>query len=185
MYSAELMVSEHDNILRALQILRAASCRILEGGAVEDKDFRKLIAFARNYADKHHHGKEEQIFFREMAARLGDAGKNLVQHGMLVEHDMGRLHISELEKALDQYKTDPQTIYKATIIAEAMGYAALLQRHIDKENQVVYPFGERSLPEEVLLQIDEETSAFERAAEEAGTQETYLGILNELAEKYL
>jgi hemerythrin-like domain-containing protein len=185
MYSVALMVAEHDNILKLLEVIRAACCGVVEGREIVDGDFRKMIAFARNYADKHHHGKEEQIFFREMSEKLGPAGYNLVQHGMLVEHDLGRLHMSELEKALDRYKEDPRTIDKVNILAEAMGYAGLLQRHIDKENQVVYPFGERSLPQDILRQIDEETQSFEHAAAEAGTQETYLRVLSELAEKYL
>ena len=185
MYSAELMVAEHDNILKLLDVIRAACCGAVEGKAIVDEDFRKMIAFARNYADKHHHGKEEQIFFREMADKLGDAGYKLVQHGMLVEHDLGRLHIAELEKALDRYKENPSTMDKVHILAEAMGYATLLQRHIDKENQVVYPFGERGLSQEVLLRIDRETRAFEAAADETGVRETYLAILDELAGKYL
>lgn len=185
MYSVELMVSEHDNILKLLEVIRAACCGIVEGKEVVDGDFRKMIAFARNYADKHHHGKEEQIFFREMSEKLGDAGYNLVQHGMLVEHDLGRLHMSELEKALDRYQKNPQTIDKVCIMAEAMGYAGLLQRHIDKENQVVYPFGERGLSQEILSQIDEETRTFEAEAESQGVQVVYLEILRELTEKYL
>lgn len=185
MYSAELMVAEHDNILKLLEVIRAAACGIVEGKEVVDGDFRKMIAFARGYADKHHHGKEEQIFFREMASKLGEAGYKLVQHGMLVEHDLGRLHIAELEKALDRYRENPRTIDKVNILAEAMGYAGLLQRHIDKENQVVYPFGERALPREVLEQIDTETREFERIADERGVRETYLGILDELTKKYL
>lgn len=185
MYSVELMVAEHDNILKLLEVIRAACCHIAEGGEVVDEDFRKMIFFARNYADKHHHGKEEQIFFREMAQGLGAAGQNLVQHGMLVEHDLGRLHISELEKALDRYRENPKTIDKVNILAEAMGYAGLLQRHIDKENQVVYPFGERSLPPHILRQIDEETRAFESNAEVQGVQTIGLDILRELTGKYL
>ncbi len=185
MYSVELMVAEHDNILKLLEVVRASSCGIAEGREVVDEDFRKMIFFARNYADKHHHGKEEQIFFREMADKLGPAGYNLVQHGMLVEHDLGRLHISELEKALDRYREEPKTIDKVNILAEAMGYVNLLQRHIDKENEVVYPFGERSLSQEVLRQIDVETRVFETNAEGHGIQAACLDILRELTEKYL
>ncbi len=185
MYSVELMVAEHDNILKLLEVIRAASCGVAEGKEIVDGDFRKMIVFARTYADKHHHGKEEQIFFREMSDKLGDAGYKLVQHGMLVEHDLGRLHIAELEKALDRYAENPRTIDKVSILAEAMGYAGLLQRHIEKENQVVYPFGERALPQEILRQVDEETRAFEADAQDRGVQSGGLELLRELTEKYL
>ena len=43
---------------------------------------------------------EEQFLFREMVAYLGATGKNLIQSGMLVEQDLCRSHILDLEMAL-------------------------------------------------------------------------------------
>lgn len=184
MYSIELMVEEHDHILELLTVIRKACCGILEGQEVDDGDFRNMIAFARNYADKHHHGKEEQILFQEMTQRLGQIGVNLIQHGMLVEHDLGRLHMSNLETALNQYRDDPKTIYKLNILAEAAGYANLLQRHIEKENQIVYTYAEKNLTQDILQSVDERVQEFEKNAQQAKTQETYLQMLRELKEKY-
>ena len=178
------MVEEHDHILELLTVIRKACCGILEGQEVDDGDFRKMIAFARNYADKHHHGKEEQILFQEMTKRLGQIGVNLIQHGMLVEHDLGRLHLSNLETALNQYRDDPKTIYKLNILAEAAGYANLLQRHIEKENQIVYTYAEKNLTQDILQSVDERVQEFEKNAQQAKTQETYLQMLRELKEKY-
>lgn len=184
MYSVELMVEEHDNILRLLAVIRKACCGILEGREVDDGDFRTVIAFARNYADKHHHGKEEQILFKEMTERLGAIGVNLIQHGMLVEHDLGRLHITNLEKALDQYKEEPQTLHKLSILAEAMGYANLLQRHIDKENQIIFTYAEKNLPADILESVDSRVRAFEAEAQRNNVQEAHLSALRVLTEKY-
>jgi len=184
MYSIELMVEEHDHILELLTVIRKACCGVLEGKEVDDGDFRRMLAFARNYADKHHHGKEEQILFQEMTQRLGQIGVNLIQHGMLVEHDLGRLHLSNLETALNQYRDDPKTIYKLNILAEAAGYANLLQRHIEKENQIVYTYAEKHLAQDVLQSVDERVQEFEKNAQQTQTQETYLQMLRELQEKY-
>ena len=182
MSSIDLMIHEHDNILVLLSCIRNACCGILEGQSVEESDFRDMIQLARSYADRHHHGKEEQILFREMTAHLGSTANNLIRHGMLVEHDLGRLHIRELEAALDRYHETPSTREKLNIIAEAAGYASLLQRHIEKENEVVYPFAARSLPQEVLEQIDQEVQLFEEQADvqRAGS----LQLLSKLAKKY-
>lgn len=185
MNSIKLMVEEHDNILKLLSVMRNACCGILEGQEVDDGDFRKMISFARNYADKHHHGKEEQILFKEMLERLGQVGVNLIQHGMLVEHDLGRLHIAELEKALNDYQKAPKTEYKLNILAEAISYANLLQRHIDKENQVVYTYAEKNLPGDILQQVNARVAHFEAQAEESQVPQTCLQALKELSEKYL
>ena len=184
MYSVKLMVQEHENILKLLAVIQKACCDILDGKEVNTGDFRDMIAFARNYADKHHHGKEEQILFQEMTEHLGDIGVNLIQYGMLVEHDLGRLHISELEKALDQYEKNPLTGFKLNILTEAMGYANLLQRHIDKENQVVYTYAEKNLSPDILRSVDQRVKAFEEEADKNKVQNTYLDLLKALQNKY-
>lgn len=184
MYSVELMVAEHDNILKFIDVVRKACCGILDGREVNADDFEKMIAFARGYADKHHHGKEEQILFAEMTQHLGPVAENLVRHGMLVEHDLGRLHIADLEAALGRYREDPQTIHKLGILAGAAGYANLLERHIARENEAVYPYAERQLPEDIRQSVEERTRAFEADAEARGVQAHSLGILRELTEKY-
>lgn len=182
MNAIDLMIEEHDNILEFIGVVRKACCGILEGKHIAVEDFRDMITFARTYADRHHHGKEERFLFNDMVERLGELAVNLVQHGMLVEHDMGRFHMSELEKALDSYKMDGGTETKLKIITNASAWTDLLQRHIEKENGVVYPFAQRSLSAEVLRRIDERAEEFER--EEAAAREAALKILAELKEKY-
>lgn len=184
MYSVELMVMEHDNILKFIGAVENACCRIIEGNEVNTEDFEKMIYFARNYADKHHHGKEEQVLFAEMTNHLGKIGTNLIQHGMLVEHDLGRLHISDLEESINLYKEAPITLHKLGIIEGASGYAKLLKRHIGKENEVIYPYAEKSLTEEVLISVDERVRAFEEEANAQGVQKHCLDLLKELTEKY-
>lgn len=184
MNSVELMVSEHENILRFNQTVRNACKAILDGNEICVEDFRDMISFARNYADKHHHGKEEQILFKEMVDRLGQVGRNLITHGMLVEHDFGRLFISELEIALNQYQLNSDSDVKLDIIANAIGYTKLLKRHIDKENEVVYTYAQKNLPEEVLNEVNSKTDDFERSAVGNGIQKKYSEILKALESKY-
>lgn len=184
MNSIELMVAEHKNILALVAVMRKASCDILEGASVEVNDFRDMITFARTYADAHHHGKEEKILFREMTERLGSAAVKLIQHGMLVEHDMGRFHLGELEMALERYESSPNTIDKLEILVNAGAWADLLQRHIDKEDSVVYTFAEREFTADVLQSINNEVELFEKEAEENKIQEIALNLLKKLTEKY-
>ncbi len=182
MNGIEILLEEHNNILTFVEVVRKICCEILEGQPIVEEDFREVIQFARSYADKHHHGKEEQILFREMTAQLGPLAVNLIQHGMLVEHDMGRLYVSELESALERYLTDPNTMDKLQLLTGAVGYTNLLQRHVEKENNAVYPFAQRSLSQEILDTVDAETQAFEDLA--ATERETSLQLLRKLALKY-
>ena len=100
--------------------------------------------------------KEEKILFQAMMERLGTVAVNLIQHGMLVEHDLARLHVMELENALNAYEKEKTPENKLDIIANAVGYCYLLKRHVDKENAVVYPYAEKNLSADVMKQLDEE-----------------------------
>lgn len=184
MNSIELMVEEHKNINRMLKVVRSACYKVLQGEDICFDDFDKMIDFIKNYADVHHHGKEEKFLFKEMVEHLGRMGTNLVTHGMLVEHDWGRLFISELKEALERVKAGDDES-KLDVIANAVGYANHLARHIDKEDAVVYTFAERQLTDEIMDRVNKQTEIFEEEAKEQGTQENYMRLLVELEQKFI
>ncbi|MDF2822166.1 MAG: Hemerythrin cation binding domain protein [Clostridiales bacterium] len=184
MNNVELMISEHKYILRMLKVVRKANFDILKGEDICYEDFDHMVDFIRTYADAHHHGKEEKFLFKEMLAHLGQIGTNLITHGMLVEHDLGRLYIHDLLEALERVKAGDEES-KLDVIANAIGYTHLLTRHIGKEDEVVYTFGAKKLPAEVFEEIDRQAEAFEKDAEKIGTQKKYITLLEELEAKYL
>ena len=166
-----------------LKIVRIFCRKLYDKEEVNFDDFEKMIYFIKNYADKHHHGKEERLLFNRMVKYLGPAAQKLVTHGMLVEHDMGRLFMSELGIALDNYKMgDIDSVLD--IIANAISYTHLLERHIQKENDIVYPFAEKNFKKEISDEIQKECDDFEDKALEQGFQDKYLSMLENLENKY-
>lgn len=184
MNSIDLMVAEHKYILRMLKVVRKASFNILQGRDINYDDFEKMIDFIKNYADGHHHGKEEKFLFQEMLNNLGDIGKNLISHGMLVEHDLGRLYIRELGLALERVKAGDEES-KLDVIANGIGYANHLTRHIAKEDDVVYTFAAKKLSPEVLEHVNKQSEEYENEAQNKGIQEKYYNLLVELESKYI
>lgn len=184
MYATDIMRAEHDNIFRFLRAVRALSCQVLEGLPVPVGDYRKIINFARNYADHQHHGKEENFLFDRMIEELGPIADKLIHHGMLVEHHLCRSYIMDLDAAVNLYEEEALPIHKLDILAAAEGYATTLHRHMIKENDLVYPLAERSLSREVQGEIDTLVEAFERKTSAEGVQDHYLAIANELCDKY-
>ena len=163
--SISIMEEDHSNINRALAVVRALCLRLMNGAEVPDEDFRTLIDFIRNYADKHHHGKEEKFLFPVMVEKMGPVADKLVTHGMLVEHDLGRADILSLETALNEYQKNPLPELKLDILSYAMAYA-----HLSAED---------------FQAIDEKSEAFEKEQEEKGVQAHYLAALEHLEKKYL
>lgn len=181
MNAIEIMNKEHKYILRMLQVIRKCCFKILRGEEIIYEDFNKIVDFIKNYADNHHHKKEEKILFIKMVEELGEAAEKAVNQGMLVEHDLGRLHVRELVAALERVKAGEEEA-KLDVIANAISYTHLLIRHIDKEDRVIYKFAERNLNDEVMNFINSECENYENNNEE--TKSKYISILEELEKKY-
>ncbi len=184
MDAIELMVNEHKNIKRMLKTVRAMCIKVLNNEAVDFEDFYKVIDFVRNYADKHHHAKEENILFKKMGDELGEKVTKGPIAGMLVEHDLGRLYMSNLEAALERFK-EGDTDSRVDIIANAISYTDLLNRHIDKEDTAIYTFARRALSESGMEEVEKSCSDVEINAANHGTQEKYLNLLEELQKKLI
>lgn len=179
MDAIDLMVQEHSNIERMLGIIRKMCIKVLNHEDIDYKNFCKVIDFVRNYADKHHHSKEEAILFPKLSEGEDNHIGKVSVEGMLVEHDLGRLFMMNLENALKSYESGEMDS-RVDIIANAIGYADLLKRHIFKENNALYKFARKNLSKEVLEEIDEKAGEIEKAAEDKKVQEKYINLLEEL-----
>lgn len=178
----DLMVEEHRNIKRMLSVIRKYCYKVLKNEEVDYTDFFELIDFVRNYADKHHHGKEEQLLFDRMVKELGPTADKLVRNGMLVEHDLGRLHMQELEVAVNKVIAGNDEA-RLDVIANAISYTHLLHRHIDKEDNVVYQFAKKNLSQETQEILEEACNQFELDATEKNIQNKYIQMIQNFEEK--
>lgn len=175
----QLMVEEHNNIKKMLSIIRKYCYRVLRNEPVEYNDFFKMIDFVRNYADQHHHGKEELLLFEKMMEELGPTAEKLVKFGMNIEHDMGRLYMKLLEEAVIKVMEGDDEA-RLDVIANAISYTHLLYRHIDKEDNVAYVYAQRNLSADTVKHLNQECSEFEQ---NAGSKQKYLDYIDELGGK--
>lgn len=179
----DTMVFEHANIKRMLMVVRAFCYKLYNKEYVDFADIDQMIDFIKNYADKHHHGKEELKLFNKMVQHLGPAAQKLVTNGMLVEHDMGRFYIQQLQEAIKDYQSGNKEAV-LDIIANSISYTHLLDRHIQKENDIVYPFAQKNFNKEISDEIQKECEEFEENANQQGFQDKYILLLEQLENKY-
>lgn len=184
MDAINLMMDEHKNIKRALVILRNMCIAVLNHEDIDYNDFNTMIDFIRNYADKHHHNKEESILFKKMKEELGEKSVNAPLSGMYIEHDYGRLFMRNLEDAVNRVKMNDMDS-RVDIIANAIGYADLLNRHIDKEDKVIYTFAKRSLSEKTLNDLDNQCDNAEKEAQGKNFQQKYVKIIEDMEKKWV
>jgi len=173
MKSIDILVEEHKYIKMVLGEIRKQCITIVHGGKVDFQLFYNVIDFVRNFADKYHHRKEEDRLFNIMAEQLGLGIESGPIAGMLVEHDIGRAHIMDLEKALKECEKGNMDA-KVDIIANAIGYEQLLLKHIDKEDNAIYKHAERRLSKETLERLDKEFEAVEMDMENAAIRNKYM-----------
>lgn len=181
MNAISLMVEEHKNIKRVLKVARKLCINILNGEEVNYEAFNMMVDFVKNYADKHHHNKEEDILFKKMSEELGEEVASGPIYGMFADHDMGRLYIKNLIEALDRVKNGDEDS-KVDIIANAISYTDLLHRHIDKEDNAIYKFGQRNLSKEAMAKVEESCKEVEDIAKEKNIQDKYIKIVEKLEE---
>ncbi|MGE5049876.1 MAG: hemerythrin domain-containing protein [Deltaproteobacteria bacterium] len=161
MRATQLLMEEHEIILRGLRVLEALADRAVRGAEVPAKSVEQVLQFLGQFADLHHHHKEEEILFPalEEAGLPRDGGPVGV---MLHEHEQGRKLISALRAAAPGAASDPAS--RARFADTARAYAALLSGHIDKENHVLFPMADQALRGEERRRVDEEFDAFETSA---------------------
>jgi hemerythrin-like domain-containing protein len=177
------MVEEHENIRKMLKVIRKFSYKVMTNSEYDVDDLPRIIDFVRTYADKHHHGKEEDILFQTMNKEIEKLAKSGAITGMYIEHDMGRLYMANLEKALETFKNGNDEA-RLDIIANAISYTDLLDRHIEKENTAMYKFAENMLNDSSKIFIESECEKVESSAKKIGLQEKYIALIEELESKY-
>lgn len=168
MFGIDILHEEHENIRIFTKYVRKICGDMIEGKPAKKETFLECIDFMKNYADIHHHGKEEEILFKVMLENLGPIAQKMVNQGMMTEHNIGRYHIESLEKAVLSVEEEIATEQKIDIATHALAYADLLLRHLEKENTVLYPFAIRNLKPELMEKVNEDSKIFEEKGAEKG-----------------
>ncbi len=174
----EDLKTEHRAIERMLAVLEAAAQRLDDSERVRPGLFREAVDFVRNFADRCHHGKEEDNLFPRMeAAGVPRAGGPLGV--MLLEHDQGREYVAAIAGAIDSYEGGDRSA--AGVIAEnACGYAGLLRRHIGKEDDVLFPMADRVLSPDDQRELEQRFEEIETNVMGPGVHERYHRLLDDL-----
>ena len=156
----ESMVQEHEVIVGVLASVQAMADKLSAGEKVDRQDVADFGRFFRDFADKCHHGKEEDRLFVKMV-EVGfpqDSGPIAV---MLSEHNEGRQEVRGLLEI--GAGAGPLTeAEKSRAIQYAIQFVPLLYAHIQKENNILYPMAQRAIPPEDFERLDQSCEAFDQ-----------------------
>ncbi len=107
----------------------------------------QVMEFLEVFMDKTHHAKEEQHLFRVLAARGVPKQEGLILE-LLQEHGVVRRYLRELRGLLHLARTEEEGEASQLFDATQRDLVALLQEHLRKEDEQLWPRAEEVLTEE-------------------------------------
>lgn len=170
----KILSDEHKNIVKVIDAVIAERGRLESGKAIDTEFFEKAVDFIRNYADKFHHAKEEDILFVELQKDGVEMHCDPIPQ-MLHEHDEGRNFVKIMVEGINENNKDK-------ILQGAKGYTELLREHIFKEDNILYPMGDDALSDQMQESILERFKEAEKKFMD-GTKDRCLATVKEFEEK--
>ena len=141
------LMIEHRLIERMLLVIKKALAKIESEHKIDPVFVDIAVDFIRVYADRTHHGKEEDIFFRELNNKpLNDKDRQIMKE-LIEEHIFGRQTTKALVEANTRYRNGDNTALNE-IAAKLQILTEFYPKHIEKEDKVFFPSSKKYFSEE-------------------------------------
>lgn len=183
MLATEVLKTEHKAIKVMLDVLEAICNQLEKGEEVDPSHLEGVLDFLKTFADKCHHGKEENVLFPalEQAGVPREGGPIGV---MLHEHSNGREYIEALAQGIEDYKKGNQNAVP-TIVKKAREYILLMRSHIEKEDKVLFVIADQHLSAEKQKELVTEFDRIENEKIGVGKHEEFHKLIDHFETLYL
>ncbi len=156
----ESMMREHELIVEVLASLQVMAEKLSGGELVNREDVADFGRFFRDFADKCHHGKEEdRLFVKMVEAGFPRNGGPIAV--MLAEHEEGREEVRGL-LAIGAGSGTLTNQERANTVEYAGRFVPLLYAHIQKENNILYPMAQNVISASEFERLDRACESFDR-----------------------
>lgn len=134
---APLMI-EHRLIEQMLKLIKREIGCIRDTKEINPVFIDNAVDFVRVYADRTHHGKEEDILFRDLARKEMTSEEKRIMNELIQEHVLRRKAVSELVDAKKRHLAGDNSALE--MVAEELEFlVSFYPRHIEKEDKVFFP----------------------------------------------
>jgi hemerythrin-like domain-containing protein len=132
------LMIEHRLIERMISLIKDALTQIESTQKVDPLFVDTAVDFIRMYADRTHHGKEEDILFRDLSKRPLSAEDQRVMDELIQEHAFGRQTTKALVEANTRYRNGDASAL-ADITDKLRTLVEFYPKHIETEDKVFFP----------------------------------------------
>jgi hemerythrin-like domain-containing protein len=155
------LMIEHRLIEKMLILVNKGLIKIEKQEIVDPVFVDTVVDFIRIYADRTHHGKEEDILFRELEKKNMSDDNRRIMNELIEEHIFGRKITKELIEANDRYRRGDNSAL--SIITAKLGtLVEFYPKHIEKEDKVFFPASRAYLSKEEEQAMLKEFWEFDR-----------------------
>jgi len=128
------LMIEHRLIERMIDVMREEFVLIMKEKKVDPEFIETTVDFIHTYADRCHHGKEEDILFRDLGGKkLTEEHRRMIEE-LVEEHRRGRNITGKLVEANAKYVQGSQEAL-STIMDCIKTLIAFYPQHIEKEDK--------------------------------------------------
>ena len=132
------LMAEHRLIERMIAIIEKKLAQIKKEHRVEPTFIDAAVDFIRIYADLTHHGKEENILFRNMAEKNLSQPDKQTMNELIEEHVFVRKTTKLLADANTWYRQGDSSAL-AQIVKQLHSLVDFYPKHIAKEDKIFFP----------------------------------------------
>ncbi len=173
-----LLLTEHRVIERMIPLLKKEMARIEQQDRIDPFFLDRAVDFIRVYVDRTHHGKEENILFREVGKKNLSAVDKRLMDELIEEHQFARDAVAGLVKAKREFLSGQDEAIDV-IMNKLNDLVNLYPEHIAKEDKVFFPASMEYLDEAEQENMLEEFREFDRGM----IHEKYRSVIEELITK--
>jgi len=124
---------EHRLIEQMLRLFEGEIRKINELNRIDTVFVDTAVDFIRIYADRTHHGKEEDILFRDLLKKPLTSEHAKIMGQLVEEHTYSRMIVGKLVEAKERYLKGEEALQE--IIDYLKELAQFYPRHIEKEDK--------------------------------------------------
>jgi hemerythrin-like domain-containing protein len=127
------MMWEHRLIEKMLRLFEGEIRKILEWNKVDTVFIDTAVDFIKTYADRTHHGKEEDILFRDLEKKKLTPEHARIMTELIEEHKYARRTVGKLIDAKERYLRGENT--SKFVVDYLKELAWFYPQHIEKEDK--------------------------------------------------
>jgi hemerythrin-like domain-containing protein len=131
------LMEEHRLIEKLMPLIRRAVEAGRRDGQIDLRKVDLIVDFIRTYADRCHHGKEEDILFAALKRKPLSTAHRATLNELIEEHQQGRQAVRQIVRAAEAYRGEDRAAL-SVILDNLEFLAGFYPVHIQKEDEAFF-----------------------------------------------